>query len=103
MTESFLGFTVTSYLSATGLSKLLDDNYWTIEVSSQSRCLPSPHLMTETDLVSETACLLEYRTMGKVQKPSDPECYTPSSEPFRIYYNLVRKDKAIPVTGHEGP
>jgi hypothetical protein len=23
--------------------------------------------------------------MGKVQKPSDSECYVPSSEPFRIY------------------
>jgi hypothetical protein len=24
---------------------------------------------------------LEFRTIGKVQKPSDSECYTPSSEP----------------------
>jgi hypothetical protein len=23
--------------------------------------------------------------MGEVQKPSDSECYTPSSEPFRFY------------------
>jgi hypothetical protein len=28
---------------------------------------------------------LEYRTMGKVQKPSNPLCYTPSSEPFTVY------------------
>jgi hypothetical protein len=28
---------------------------------------------------------LEYRTMDKVQKPSNPMCYTPSSEPFKIY------------------
>jgi hypothetical protein len=28
---------------------------------------------------------LEYRTMEKVQKPSNSVCYTPSSEPFRIY------------------
>jgi hypothetical protein len=27
---------------------------------------------------------LEFRTMNKVQKPSDSDCYTPSSEPFRF-------------------
>jgi hypothetical protein len=31
-------------------------------------CLPTSHLMTETDPVSETLCSLEYRTMDKVQK-----------------------------------
>jgi hypothetical protein len=31
------------------------------------------------------SCLLEYQMMEKVQKPSNPECYTPLSEPFRIY------------------
>jgi hypothetical protein len=29
--------------------------------------------------------------MDKVHKPSDPECYTPSSESFRIYLQLVDK------------
>jgi hypothetical protein len=29
--------------------------------------------------------VLEYRTMDEVQKSSDFECYTPSSEHFRIY------------------
>jgi hypothetical protein len=33
---------------------------------------------------------LEYWTMGKVQKPSDSECYTPSSEPFRIYQFSIK-------------
>jgi hypothetical protein len=28
---------------------------------------------------------LEFRTMGKVQKPNDSERYTPPSEPFRFY------------------
>lgn len=32
---------------------------------------------------------LEYRPMEKVQKPSNPECYTQSSEPFRIYVKVV--------------
>jgi hypothetical protein len=32
--------------------------------------------------------LVEYRTMGKVQKPSNSEWYTPSSEPFRMYLIL---------------
>jgi hypothetical protein len=30
-------------------------------------------------------CELEYRTMDKVQKPSDPDSYMTSSEPFIIY------------------
>jgi hypothetical protein len=45
------------------------------------------HLRTETDPVFETSCFysLECRTMEKVQKRSNSVCYTPSSEPFRIY------------------
>jgi hypothetical protein len=46
-----------------------------------------PHLRTETDPVFETLpCLffVEYRTMDKVQNPSNSECYSQSSEPFRI-------------------
>jgi hypothetical protein len=35
-------------------------------------------------------CSLEYQTMDKVRKPSNPECYTPSSEPFRIYLHKNR-------------
>jgi hypothetical protein len=52
-------------------------------------CLvPHLHLRTETDPVSETSYSLEYQTMGKVKKPSNSVCYTPSLEPFRIYlYN----------------
>jgi hypothetical protein len=34
----------------------------------------SPHLRTETDPVSEALCFVEYRTMDKVQKPSNSEC-----------------------------
>jgi hypothetical protein len=54
---------------------------------SLSLSLP-PHLKTETDPVSETLCFLSYlevQTMDAVHKPSDAECYTPSSEPFRLY------------------
>jgi hypothetical protein len=29
--------------------------------------------------------VLEFRTMDKVQKPSDSEGYAPSSEPFRFH------------------
>jgi hypothetical protein len=49
-----------------------------IEISSfygaqLSRCLlPHLHLRTETDPVSEKSCSLEYQTMEKVQKPSNP-------------------------------
>jgi hypothetical protein len=39
---------------------------------------PLPHPRTETDPVPETLCSLEYRTVDKVQKPSNPECYRQS-------------------------
>jgi hypothetical protein len=41
----------------------------------------------ETDPVSEMLCSLVFRLQGdgQVQKPRNSECYTPSSEPFRIY------------------
>jgi hypothetical protein len=32
---------------------------------------------------------LEYQTMDKVQKPFNPECYTPSSETFTIYHFIL--------------
>jgi hypothetical protein len=38
----------------------------------------------ETDPGSETLCSVEYRTTDEVLKPSNPECYTPSSETFKI-------------------
>jgi hypothetical protein len=45
---------------------------------------PSPHLRTETDPLSEMLCFLKYQTMDKAQEPSNPECYTPPSKPYRI-------------------
>jgi hypothetical protein len=36
---------------------------------------------------------LVYRTMEKVQKPSNSECYTPSSVPFRIIEKWDRNDE----------
>jgi hypothetical protein len=46
--------------------------------------------------VSKILCfsvLLEYRTMDKVQKPSNAECYTPSSEPIAIYRYITVNTK----------
>jgi hypothetical protein len=45
------------------------------------------HNVSETDPVSETlfSNFLEYWMMDKAQKPSNSKCYTPSSEPIRIY------------------
>jgi hypothetical protein len=34
--------------------------------------------------VSEAMCSIKYLTKDKVQELSNPECFTPSSEPFRI-------------------
>jgi hypothetical protein len=45
------------------------------------------HLRTETGAVSETSCFLVRRIPDgeKVENPSNSECYTPSSEPFKIF------------------
>jgi hypothetical protein len=37
--------------------------------------------------------------MDKVQKPSDSECYTPSSEHFRFYFGLYVTDLVITFNG----
>jgi hypothetical protein len=51
---------------------------------------PSPQLNTETDSVSETSCFsyLEFRTMYKVQKPSDSEYkyFNPAENMARTFY-----------------
>jgi hypothetical protein len=54
-------------------------------------CQLLARLKTETDPVSETLCFLfvEIRTMDKVHKLSSNECYTPSSEPFRMYFDVL--------------
>jgi Ulp1 family protease len=47
--------------------------------------LHSPEDRNRSDFqnVVVSSCL-ELRTVGNAQKPTDSECYTPSSEPFRI-------------------
>jgi hypothetical protein len=46
-----------------------------------------------TKLLDFVLCLfVEIRTMDKVQKLSSNECYTPSSEPFRMYYNTCLEE-----------
>jgi hypothetical protein len=49
------------------------------------------HLRTETDSVFETSCSVIPRIPddGKSPKPSNSECDTPSSEPFRIYFYKI--------------
>jgi hypothetical protein len=58
--------------------------------TQQSRCLPT-RLRMETSSFQNVlfSSFLEYWTMDKVQKPSNSECYTRSSEPFRIYQSTV--------------
>jgi hypothetical protein len=46
---------------------------------------------------TETSCSPEYQMMEKVQKPSNSLCYTPSSEPFRIYPQSM----FIPLCGRQ--
>jgi hypothetical protein len=51
---------------------------------------PSPHLKLEADSISETLCFLVIWSSGRYinQRPSDSECYTPSSEPFTFYLHF---------------
>jgi hypothetical protein len=44
--------------------------------------------VSERDPVSETSCFYfpKYRTMESVQNPSNSVCYTPPSQPFRMYF-----------------
>jgi hypothetical protein len=48
----------------------------------------SPHLIAERDLVSKMLCFIVILMIDQVWKASDSECYTPSSELFRIYFFL---------------
>jgi hypothetical protein len=56
---------------------------------SETGCFFHPQVRGETP-VPETSCFyfLEYWAVDKVQRLSNSECYTPSSEPFRIYHHL---------------
>jgi hypothetical protein len=60
----------------------------------KATCLAHPHLRTETDPIFETLCSIEYGTMDKVQKLSNPKCYTPSSELLKI--NFVVWNETVP-------
>jgi hypothetical protein len=53
------------------------------------------HLRIETCPVSETLYSLEYWMMDKVKKPSNAECYRPSSKHFRIYMIFVKKFRQV--------
>jgi hypothetical protein len=59
-------------------------------------------LRLETDPVSETLCSLEYQAMDKVQKPSSPKSYTPSSEPFQTKQNSLTEHKLDKLKNMEG-
>jgi hypothetical protein len=55
----------------------------------------------ETNPVSKKLCslvFLEYQ-MDKIQKPSNSECYTPLSEPFRIYpwHSAWTEEQPLPL------
>jgi hypothetical protein len=63
-------------------------SHWRLDLSKGPNWIDvfPPHLRTETDPVFETLCFLVSRIPddGQSSKPSNSECYTPSSEPFRI-------------------
>jgi hypothetical protein len=63
-------------------------NYWVFELFPLSGILETrKNDVLEFEYVSETSCFL-FPTIpddGKSPKNSNSECYTPSSEPYRIY------------------
>jgi hypothetical protein len=48
------------------------------------RLISKEHNVSQPGALSENLRFLEYQTMNKAQKLSNPEYYAPSSEPFRI-------------------
>jgi hypothetical protein len=82
-------------------------NHWTpelvTEVSSfyqteKRRCLPPVRLRTEANPVSEMLCSLEYRTMDKVQEPSNTKCYynrrqNPLESIRSTYFNMKEREE----------
>jgi hypothetical protein len=74
-----------------GLLKRAYLNHWTSSV--HSRCLPSFTLGRKQIQFPKYCVFLyfEFRTMDKAHNPSDSECYTPSSEPFRLYNTAVQE------------
>jgi hypothetical protein len=66
-------------------------SFWTLSIVQIST--NRNRNVSETDPVSETLRFLfvEIRMMDKVQKLCSNECYTPSSEPFRMYLYYLDK------------
>jgi hypothetical protein len=60
-------------------------------------CLPSHHRMRDTDPVSHISWYLEYRTVEKVQKSNNPECYNPSSELWNLPSIRIINNNTITV------
>jgi hypothetical protein len=52
-------------------------------------CFSPTHLRTETDPVSETSCSLEYRTMDKFRKSSNPKTLLALGDNFS--YDFILK------------
>jgi hypothetical protein len=68
-------------------------NHWPKRVCVS---VPSPEDVNRSSFRNiEFFNYLEFRTMDKVQKPSDSECYAPSSEPFKIYLESYSKQKLL--------
>jgi hypothetical protein len=75
-------------------------NYWVLGLLPSSGILENrKHDVSKLDLFLSSGeqiqfpkrrvfYLLENRTMEKVQKLSNSECFAPSSEPFRIYLDV---------------
>jgi hypothetical protein len=55
-----------------------------LEGANLSHWSPEDGIKSNFRNIVFSSCL-EFPAMDKVHKPSDSECYTPSSEPFRFY------------------
>jgi hypothetical protein len=63
------------------------------------RCLPPFHLRKVADSVSKIFfSVVEYQMMNKIQKFTNPKCYTPSPESFRIdCYFLFDRGSSVDI------
>jgi hypothetical protein len=62
--------------------------FWTLSSVRYLKKKLKNRIFRKLDLLPKRcvlSCFLEYRAMGKLEKSSNPECYTPPLEPFRIY------------------
>jgi hypothetical protein len=61
---------------------VLRPSFFIVKNTEKHNGLETGSVSVLADPVFKNLCTLDYRTMDEVQKPSNPECCAPSSEPL---------------------